>query len=345
MNATIPLNEDDFGGLGGMGMGGGGYGHEFVNREQLYDIFVQPFVNAFQHGVGKTKELTRKGATVLKVAFETIATTLIPALKDSYDDIFAEEKADIERVRSEYGRYYQATWDAFHNDDVVVAAFMYAPHAFLTVKLAQSAPKLVANVLSVLSGGKLDNALMKIMRSKGSTFGRISGGGHGGGSGGGMGAFGYDGAFGENVLREAEESVDPLIGLIKNAKVKKLIRGSERSSELRQVGRKIVESTLRDVIKEASSVLGARSFDDLQRAVSTVHRIKVLPGTERLRGLKDNERRAAEAKLIDAIKRSSKEFYVRMLTSRVQHAIDAGVPEDHPYIAVYNKAIAKIKSM
>ena len=269
------LKEDDYGGMDMMA--GMPYGMHFASQDQMYQIFVKPFADVVGVVAGKTKELSTKGLTLLKVAFESLATTLIPILKDSYGEIFADEKEKIDKIRSDYADVYNATWDAFKEMDVLVAAFMYRPDLFLTVQFARKAPRAVAKLLSVLSGGALDKVLGGILQ----------------GGGGGKKTDHREGPgmpF-ESVLHEkgdkkkqADNLVDKLEKLIAHKKVKALLANSQKVQQMTQVGEGLVRETLKRVFEQAQGVLAAKSLQDLQTKLG-----KKLPGIDKLQPVRQQE--------------------------------------------------------
>lgn len=303
--------EDDYGGIM---TSDSPYGIEFVSRDQLVDIFVSPFVNAFKHMEGKTKELSQKGLTLLRVTFEALATTIIPILQDNYKEIFAEEKEAIDSIRSEYSKYYQTTWDAFKNDDVAIAAFMYRPDLILTGKLINKAPKVAGKLLSILSGGELDKYLSKLLKNE-----SVS-----------------------RVLVEDDNTLDTekLQKIVANKKVQSILANSEETQKLTNIGEKFTKATLQNVYKQAQDVLGSKSLIDLQKILK-----KPLPQIDELKKAPQEERVKLEQKLLLTIKKSMKEFYVQSLTSQMKKAIEAGIPESHPFVKLYNVIIQKIKNL
>lgn len=155
------LKEDSDGGysydginlsMGSMGPGGAHFGSD----KELYNIFIKPFTDVFNVAKGKTKEMSQRTQTLAKIGFEALATTLIPILADDYDQLFAEEQQELQKIKSEYAEVYNATWDVLRDNDVVLAAFMYAPAAVLSYAFFQEAPKAALDLLSVLGGGTLD---------------------------------------------------------------------------------------------------------------------------------------------------------------------------------------------
>jgi len=317
----------DYGGLGfGDAMGDMPYGMHFASQDQLYKIFVKPFADVVGVAAGKTKELSQRGITALNVAFEAIATTLIPILKDSYGEIFQKEKQQIDKIRSEYSDVYQATWDAFNEMDVVVAAFAYRPDLFLTAKFAKHAPKAAAKLLSVLSGGSLDNVLHGLLKSSGKRHVDHSEG---------------PGMPIESLIREEKDNEpSKLEKLITNKKIKQVLAGSPKVQQLAKVGSELVQGTLKDVFSQANNVMNAKSLQDLQSKLG-----KKLPGIDKLSQVPQREREQAEQKLLVGVQRGMKEFYVKQLEGQVKAAIEAGVPKDHPFVADYVSVISKIKGL
>lgn len=319
----------DYGGLGLDSMAGSPYGMHFASQDQLFKIFVKPFTDVVGVAAGKTKELSTKGQTLLKVAFETLATSLIPILKDSYSEIFADEKAKIDKIRSDYADVYGATWEAFKESDVLIAAFMFRPDLFLTAQLATKTPKVAAKLLSILSGGSLDNLLGKLLK--------------GGGGGGKKHSPEGPGMPLESVLREKDDEKqgdNKLAKLLSNKKIKRVLANSQKVQQMSAVGQELVKSTLKTVLTQAQGVLGAKSLQDLQSKLG-----KKLPGMDKLAQIPQQERQAAEQQLIVGVKKSMKEFYIKQLEAQVKSAVEAGTPQDHPYVKLYTDVISKINGM
>lgn len=134
---------------------GGSYG----TQDDLFNTFIKPFADVIGTVIGQTKEVARRGMTVLHVAFETLMTTLVPFLTDSYDEIFAKEKADVQAIRSQYQSYYDSTSKALGSSEAKILAFMAFPGAALTGKFVSDSPGAVKGILSVATGGISDEYL------------------------------------------------------------------------------------------------------------------------------------------------------------------------------------------
>jgi hypothetical protein len=347
------LTEDEGGGGGDGGVygdlsmadaTGSPYGMSFGSGKDLYNIFVKPFTDVVGVAAGKTKELSEKGQTLLKVAFESVATTLIPILKDSYSEIFKKEQDQIDKIRREYASVYQATWDAFKDNDVLVAAFMYAPAAFLTAGFAQKSPKVAMKLLSVLTGGSLDPWLKKVKaKFYGPDKKDLGMGDKLGGHKSGANKAIAGGAFGpmESKLREEDEEKKPSIGKVLGSdKVRAKLAESDLVKKMEQEGRAMVRGTLTQVYKQASAVMAAKSLQDLQQKVG-----KPLKGVEQLKQVPQQERQGAEQQLLVGAKKGMAEFYAQNLEGQAKKAVEAGVPESHPYVQDIQKVISKIKAL
>lgn len=320
------LSEDD-GGFGGgmMGIGGGGdlgYGMHFGSGEDMYKIFVKPFVDVVQVTAGKSKEASQKLQTLLHVAFETIATTLIPVLSSDYKEIFAKEEERINKIKGEYTDVYKATRDAFKNHDFLCSAFFYNPTAFLTTAFVEHAPAAALNMMSVLSGGTIDKELMGIKK-------QFSGGG---------------GKKHEAVMREDEEGQPSKLSQFSQALTSKELMGKLSQSpvvqKMEHEGMQAVRQTLSDVYKHAKGVLSARSLEDLQKVAK-----KPIPGMDKLAQIPQEARQGSEQQILKGVKDSMKSFYVKSLEAQVKQYVDAGTPANHPYVADYQKVINKIKAL
>lgn len=325
-------------------------GMMFVSPDQLYNIFMQPFVNATKHMAGKTKELSLSAQTALKTAFQAVATSILPWLEDEYADITAQHKQQMDKIKSEYAQYYQATWDAYKNDDVMVAAFMYRPDLFVTAALAKKAPKAVAKVLSVLSGGKLDDVLKRLLGSKdkkkkgkhGKKLGDMSWDDLFGDDGGLKYATG-PGWTAESVVKEDSsegEEQSPLVKLVNNKKVRALLKTSDKAQKMSAQAKGVTQSMLKDIFSQAQSVMNSKDLTDLQNKLG-----KKVPGTEKLASVPQQERQKLEQVLMSSVKQGIKAYYVKQLQAHAKHAVSAGVPEDHPYVKDFLNVASKINNL
>lgn len=321
------IAEDSYGGFD-VGAGADGpYGASFGSGKDLYNVFVKPFTDVVDTTVGKTKELSTRAQTLAKVSFEALATTIIPVLGDDYESIFANEKQELDKLRAQYKDIYDATWTAFKDNDVVSAAFLYAPAAVITAKAAQQAPIQTVKLLNVLAGGKLDGFLKKVVNKF--KFGdtkkpldRDSGEG-----------------LPEGRILELHKKASSFGEILAQRGVKQAIEQNPKVSQMQDSARQVVNGSLQKVLKSAQAVTSAKSIEDLQRKVG--HKLK---GADDVAKLPDEERQRLEAVLLPSLKKSALSMYVKGIEDQIKQAIKGGIPEDHPFIAVHKELLAKLKA-
>jgi|SRR5579863_4002332 len=324
------------------------WGVSFGSGEQLFNIFVKPFTDVVQTAMGKTKELSQKAQTLTKVAFETVATTLIPILTDSYNEIFAKDKERMQKIRQQYGDVYKANWDAFKDNDVQLVGFLYDPARYILGKLLKKSPGVAMDLISTVTGGTIDGWLDKVKEEYGIggdeevATGLDVGGGKKkkkniedlipGGYGGGydMGGMGM-----ESVMREDGGKAKPTLEqLLSNPKVVQAINGSKLARQMKQQGEAAVREPLQQVFKQAQAVLKANSLQDLQQKLG-----KPLKGMEKLQQVEPNARQAAEQTMLAGVKKSMKAFYIKSLEQQAKKL------EGSPAVKDYQSVIGKIKSL
>lgn len=344
---------DSYGGMDAASAMSSPYGIKFGSAQDLIKTFVTPFTDVVKTAAGKTKEITRKAGTLVAVSFATIATTLVPIYGYRYKSLFDEEKKDIDSIKEEYKDVYDATNQALSTGDAGLLAFMACPAAVIGVLAAKQAPKAkqaTLELLSALTGGYADKLLDHVKskakkagnweetKEKKSTnsktspsdfagFGDISAG---------------DFAFGESLIREEQDKKKKLnvASVISNKKFIDKALSSQKAVEVSKRATAIYRKTLKGVYKEASTVMKAKSVEDLQKLAK-----KQIPDVEKLKNLPPEEKQKAEQLLIQSVKKSMKEFYTKNLKDHVASVVKSGIPEDSQYVKDYKNIISKIDSM
>ncbi len=338
------LVEDDggAGGLYGAAMGEMPYGMHFGSANQLYATFVKPFTDVVKTAAGKTEELSARVQTAVRVAFEAIATTLVPALSSDYADIFAEEKRRLDAIKQRYADVYNATKGVLMGNDVLVAAFMFAPWAFLSAGMAARSPKAALSIVNVLGGGNpaIGRFVSRVQQMYGS----------GGSSGGdkwsrredpGQGSWAFEGSvYLGHVVNEEAEKRPPLAQLLASDKVRAALQDSPVAKRMARDGQAIVTRTLKDVLAKAQVVLKAGSLDDLEGTLG-----KKLPALDALRALKGPEHDAARSEVLRRVKASMKKVYTANLTKQAQAAVNAGLAKGHPFVKAYMQAVRAVDAL
>ena len=337
------LKEDDItaGSIMAMGADMKPYGVHYGYSDDLYKIFVKPFVDVVDTAAGKTKELSLKAQTAAKVAFETIVTSLIPVVEDSYKEIFASEKEAIDKVRQEYDAVYKSNWDAFKDNDVLCAAFMYSPTMLLTLAFAKKSPKAASRMISTLSGGTLDPWLNKLATKFGwKDSGPVQTGLGRSDDGPGM-MYGESHAIHEKGTKKSKHDKKPDVAeLLSSDKVKKQLEKSNVVQSMEKQGRAIVRKTLQQVYQQASAALKANSLQDVEHKAGLK-----LKGLDKLAQLPPQERQKTEQLILQGAMKSLKGFYVKNLQAQVKQALAAGIPESSEYVQDYNNVIKKIQAL
>lgn len=324
----------------------GPYGVSFGSQEDLYNTFIGPFADVFKTAVGKTKEVTRRAGTLIRVGFETIITTLLPFMGSDYSKIFEREKSDLQKIKSEYKEVYDRTDAALKSNDAAFLAFMAFPQYVMGGYAAKQGFAAASSILSALSGGYFDNLFEKTKKgledagkwtdrkvsqvttaaSKDFKIRKES----------------YD----RQRLIEAEGSDNEKYDsekLLSNKKFLNAVLGSRSAREAQTNARELYRRTLSEVIKEAEKVLkNTKNVEDVKKALAGK---KQIPEIDKISALPAYERQAAEKKLIDGIRKSMKEFYIKNLKDHISTVVKAGIPEESPYIKDYKTTMQKIQSM
>lgn len=161
------LREDDAGGNTAMGPGGdwvpgmiGPYGMTFGSGKDLLNTFVTPFTDAFKTSLSKTKELSRKTGTLIWNSLQTILSSFIPIYGYRYQKIFENEKADIEKIRSQNREVISRIDDSFKGDAAVLF-FMSNPGLSIAGLAAKKSPAVAKEIASIMTGGTSDELLAK----------------------------------------------------------------------------------------------------------------------------------------------------------------------------------------
>lgn len=327
--SQILRESDDYGGFDMSGNAGDSpFGASFGSEKDLYNVFVKPFTDVAATAAGKGKELSQKAQTLAKVGFEAIATSFLPFLQDDYEKIFAKEEEAITKLKSQYKDIYDSTWTAFRDHDVLTAAFMYAPAAMITAKIAQQAPIQTIKVLNVLTGGNLDGFLNKVLKvlkpDTKKPLDRDSG----------------EGMPMEGIIRELHKKQIDIGKVLTQKKLKQAIDDNPKTTKMRTDAKEVLESSLNQVLKRANAISGATSIQDLESKLGTK-----LKGTDKLQQVPANERQALEQNLIKGLKKSAISMYIKGLTQQVDKAEKQGVPAEHPYVVLIQGVISKLKSL
>lgn len=303
----------------------------------LFKIFVEPFVDVFKTTKAAAEDISARTRAAAKVAFEAIATSLIPGLSSDYKAIFEKEHAELEKIKGKYRDVFERTDKALFNEgnDFVLLAFLLDPARFITAVALNKAPSAVLSVFEIFAGEspKLKSFFDKLKILK-----------HAPGqskepSGGYMGGHGY---VEGRIYEENEQAQDPnaqLKAKLGNPKVLAAIQNSSKAKAMKQDAMTLVNQTVGDLLSKVKAVQAARTLEDLAKAAPGFDRSKLAP----LQKLPANERQAAEQAIVAQVKKAANAFYAKTLQSQIDSAMKAGVPADNPLLQGYKKVMGMIR--
>jgi len=300
---------------------GGGYGASYGGGD-LYGAFIQPFVDVFKTGLGKTKEITRKAISLIQLTVEGVLAAIIPGLSLDYEDVFKEEQADLQKIRGKYKDVYDRTNAALNSNDAAALAFMVSPELVLGNIARKQGPKAAKEILSVATGGLSDDMLSKAKSGKQ------------------PGDF-----FGESQINEDDEAQNTEMDILTNNKFLSKVTSTKNFEEMRQVATELYRQTLKDLYERAELLLKkTNNVEDLENFLRKSKK-KVPPKLQDVKKLQGEERSVAEKKIIEGVKKAFKEYYVKSLDQQVKSVISAGIPENSQYVKDFRTLIKKIESL
>lgn len=373
----IALNEDYDG-----GGGGSPYGMAYGSPDEMMSTFITPFTDVFKTAVGKTKEVTRKTKTLLSVSFQALITTFFPFVGADYKSIFEEEKADIEKIRSEYKDVYDRTDKALASNDAAMLAFMANPGIAMSAWAVKQTPKVIKGTFSALTGGVSDDVYNGAVNAakKADNWAMTDDSGGGGSSRKSRHRREEDedesddlrkkmlrgedpsksqpkvspkdvamslGGMGEGRLFEkkgndegGKKKITPKT-ILTNKKFIKKVLSSPQTLKMQKSATDTYRKTLKSVYDHAENIMKkVKTVEDLEKIakkkVSEAEQIKKLPPEEKVK---------AEKMLIDGIRKSTKDFYIKNLKDHVESVVKAGIPEESQYVKDYKAVIQKIQSL
>lgn len=325
----------------------GPYVSRFGTSQDLYDAFVSPFVDVFKTAVGKTKEVAQATKTLLTVALQTVLTTLIPIYGYNYSTLFDEQEEKIEKIRNEYKDVYDRTESALNNSDAGMLAFMASPVLTSTYWIGKKSPSVIKGALSAVTGGESDD-LFDTLKEKAIEAERWSLGNDDEFGGRSRSSSGKKKSpkdfYGESRLLEAEEQSKPKITpekILKSNVFISRVSESPRLKEMQRVAIATYRETLTKIYSQAEDLLKkAKTVEDLEKIAK-----KPIKDIEKVKALQGPERAKAEKILIENVRKSMKEFYVKSLNDQVSSVLRVGIPEDSQYVLDFKAMIKKIQAL
>lgn len=323
------------GDMGGpMGMFGAGWGS---SSSDLKKAFFDPFADVVKTVFGKTKEVVRSAKTLFRVIFETLATTFIPFVTDSYKEIFEKEKQDLERIRSEYSDVYERTNQAFSSGDAAVLGMMVAPGAVFGAALAKKGPGVVKGLLDVVTGGSFsDDAGPKVGSRK-----------RDGGGGGGPSSFfkdSYTRAGSRLYEADDQDQKAQIEKMLQDPKVINAIK--QKLKPLASQIMKVKQEKLNDSVKMAKSVVTAKSAADLEKVISSKGTAELKKKILKTKGMEKATPEQIDSFISELPKKSGQMLQnVFLLPIKTEYETLKKQKAPAELLSLYEKAIAEMNSL
>lgn len=348
------LKEEDV--VSGMDSNGGGYDPQsrdvygaisFGSGKDLLGVFgITGVITAGQVALGSVKEIARRGLTLVPVLFGIITTIIFPWIGVNYAGIFEREKQDVDKIRAQYKPANDAVNALFGNVDVKMLTFMASPGTLIAAQTAILAPKATKILLSAVSGGYSDklfsmgisNALLGSEKNNSNSKKEAR-------------------AYRKNFLFELNDENLNIDNKEKSllsdpAFIAKCLQSETSiSNEMAKNARTVINSTLQEVINEATDVI--KNSNTLAAVINSLKNYsknkqvpkEMLEQLDNLELLPQSDRIVAERSLLSQIKKSMKEIYIKGLESRIKESLDIDKNGEGFFVAVHKEAINKIKSL
>jgi hypothetical protein len=344
------LKEDDGGG------DAAGYGMDFdtpygvgFGGPSLFKTFISPFVDVAKTAAASGENIAASSRALLKVALEAVITTAIPFFSSDYAKIFEKERKDLTAVKEKYRDVFERTDKVLAGNDFKCLAFMVDPRSFLTMAVAQKTPQVALDILEALAGENqnIRNFIQKFAIKTTAT---------------GSGAKDVSVWQGESktlkgrYLAEAtpqapaSPAVAPNLQTTPpdpNAKLAKALTDPRLAAELAKAPKvqqmkadaeKVISSSLKELMAHAQNAMSIRDVNQLKTAVPHIN----LSGLDKLQ---PQDKKAAEATLMQQFRSATKNMYVKMLQSQVATAQKSGATANNPMLVAYSNVLKKISSM
>lgn len=325
---------EDIGDYGGGDGGDSPYGYSWGSNNDLIKTFIEPFTDVFKTFAGKTKELKEKTKTLLSVVVQSALSIVIPGLSRGYAKIFDEEKEALDKIKSEYRDVYERTDAALGGTDASFLAFMASPGLALSYITAKKGPGVAKEILSAATGGLSDDAYDNI-KDKAIKAGRWA-----------LGEEKDDkkewSYLNGQVLSEAEAQGDITPDkIIKSKMFMDAALESPKLAKMQKVATQIYRESLQKIYDQAEFVMKkAKTVEDIEKLLK-----KKIPDLEKIKKLQGEEKAKSEQLLLEGVRKSMKDFYIKSLTEQMQTVLKTGIPENSQYVKDFKDTIQKIKAL
>ncbi len=353
-----------------------GYG----STNDLISAFITPFTDVVKTAAAETKKIAAHTATLLRVAFEVIISTLIPGIGANYEAIFNRRDERLNKIKEEYRDVYERTDKALASDDARLIAFMVNPAATLGYFAAKKTPAAVAGSLSIATGG-ISDELMEKSKGWSKEIGRtLLGRDESGKSRKSLGSgkrkdpdsFDWN-KMGESRLfeddqkkssksdKEKQKSKEDnsedlarqfLIDFLKNPKVQNALKQTPKFAAMSKTATENEKETLKEIYEEA--VMTSKGLNSLEKIEQYIKKSakkqpkasEALKKIDEIKKIKDQkEKQIALNVLSKKVKDASKEFAQMRIKSEIEKFKKAGLTDTDEVIKNYISVLQKVNSL
>lgn len=232
---------------------------EEAGSNDLYNTFIQPFVDVGQTAAYGIEKLSAQVQTVVKGFLYGLPTLFVPFLEYDYEAFRAEEKEKVEAIKKKYEKTLQANLDAITSNDAFGLAFLLAPSTVLGAQLAVKAPEAALKALDVLTGGSGFLAGIRQALSGPASVGFHDPGGHHGGAWAGHGGGGYSDS---SDLYEASQE-----GSVSKAEVQKLLKDKRVLAAIQKspVAKQMKQDAVNLLVNHVKRFMASQDYDQMRK--------------------------------------------------------------------------------
>lgn len=319
----------------GQFMGAGGQMHlpGDIKSQHFKDVW-QSIKDVFSTAAGVGKEVMQKVFSLVKMTVAGSISVIFPVLEADYERIISDQNQKIEKIRSEYKDVDDRVKKSLSDSDLGMLAFYMDPVSVTGGFLLKKAPGVVGGVLDTLTGGRFSSrhkfgSTLKKTKKDESTIKR------------------------KNILVEKSENDDS--SLKKAIEDKKIIRSTLENSNqvqsLQDAGMEIHKEFLNSFYSDAKDKLTAASSIDGLKQVSKgkfagLDTSKLSDKEkEAFEKLSKEDKEKMEKEILDSVKSSMKEEYIKKINSRISSLMSYGIKEDSKVVKDHMILIDKIKSL
>ena len=136
-------------GFGHAGDYGGGYG---VSDEFFKDIF-NAFVDPFRHTAAFIEKFSSEVQKLAGKLSEDVMAAYLPGYRADHEQYEEEYEERMSNIADKYSEVFARTEAHLFTGDAALMAFLFAPHEYITGRLAKNAPDSALAMVDMFAGG------------------------------------------------------------------------------------------------------------------------------------------------------------------------------------------------